>query len=450
VGNAAGPPSNEVFRQMGEEEPTPKSERTARTFDSIGRRNETLRAKLDRIEFSFRNIEAIRTQFHDALTSIDETLAEIEHTSVARLEAERKVESLTAANGGLKSDRTALTDERDALAGAQNGLLARITDLEKLVTVARMASSEARATLEDKSLRLERAERELEDNRRALHALSEQLPAIRAEFVNKEGRLHEAEGQRMTLNDRCGLLMRENDTLRARIDELVVDSSKLSRQLSELEDQRGELKRLLEEVETSLGNETAAHAKLKAAHHDVVEAQRLNEANLQEKLAATTTRLEAAEQLLEEARAGMHDQDATIRELEQSMLEKSLAAKSLEAQLCDLEKDLASARASHVDAEVARTVAAEQLATLVKTLQDNEVDLQRAQQRVATAETRLEEYRKAALGDRASLEEEIASLMEQLEKESAARLFAEGALHSARQERGARREESREVPAEAL
>jgi hypothetical protein len=70
-----------------------KSLKVARTFDSIGRRNEGLRTHLDAIEFSFRNIEAIRAQFYDALTPIDQTLTEIERTKVAHLEAERKFEA---------------------------------------------------------------------------------------------------------------------------------------------------------------------------------------------------------------------------------------------------------------------------------------------------------------------------------------------------------------------
>jgi hypothetical protein len=47
----------------------------------------------------------------------------------------------------------------------------------------------------------------------------------------------------------------------------------------------------------------------------------------------------------------MHEQEAAIRGSEQRVLEKSLEAKSLEAQVADLEKDLASARAGHVEAE---------------------------------------------------------------------------------------------------
>ena len=203
----------------------------------------------------------------------------------------------------------------------------------------------------------------------------------------------------------------------------------------------------LGKLEASYDHETGAHAKLKAAYFDAMETQRLCEGGLREKLSATTTRLEAAEQLLVEARAGMHEQEAAIRKSEQRVLEKSLEAKSLEAQVADLEKDLASARAGHADAEVARTLGAEQTTTLAKSLQEKEVALQRAEQKVATVEAKFDEYKKTTFGDRASLEEKIAQLTEQLDAKSAARLFAEGALRSARQERSARRLEGHDVAA---
>ena len=173
--------------------------------------------------------------------------------------------------------------------------MARASDLEQMVTAGEAASSAALAALAERSAKLEQTERDLDDKRRALHALSEQLPAIRTEFASRETRLREVEQQHAALNDHCALLTQENDVLRTRIEELVVNASKLSRQLSELRDERDEIKGLLRELETSLDHETAAHAKLKAAHFEAIEAQRLSEANLQEKLSATTTRLEAAE-----------------------------------------------------------------------------------------------------------------------------------------------------------
>jgi len=112
----------DAFWQGRDEDSALKYEKVSCNFDSIGQRSETLRAQLESIEFSFRDIEAIRTQFHDALTSIDQTLVEIERTKVANLEAERKLENLTAANDRLQRDRAGLTVERDALTVARKYL----------------------------------------------------------------------------------------------------------------------------------------------------------------------------------------------------------------------------------------------------------------------------------------------------------------------------------------
>jgi chromosome segregation ATPase len=434
----AGAARSGVSGSLSGEEPPLNSEKVARTFDSIGRRNETLRAQLDSIEFSFRNIETIRTQFHDALTSIDRTLTEIERTKVAHLEAERKLEGLTAAHELLAKDRGELRVERDQLAIAQSGLAARIADLEHTVAEAQAVSSEASAALAERSEKLDQTERELDEMRRGLHAANEQLPAIRAEFAAKENRLNEIERQRAALNDHCNLLTEENAALRARLEEFVVNASKVNRELSELRHERDELRRLLQEVENSLGHETAAHAKLKSTHFDAVEAHRFSEANLQEKLAATSTRLEAAQRLLIEARAEMHQQDAAIRESEQRVLDQSIAAKSLEVKVDKLEKDLASAQAVHAEAEAARAAAVERSETFARSMKDQEAKTQTFEQKLAMLEARIEEQAKSALGERAAFEETIAKLTKQCEAEAAARSFAEGALHTARRERSAR------------
>ena len=111
----------------------------------------------------------------------------------------------------------------------------------------------------------------------------------------------------------------------------------------------------------------------------------------------------------------------------------------MEAQIADLEKDLASVRAVHVEVEAARAAAVEQSATLAKSLKDREAAL--PEQKIATLEAGVEEQKRATIGELALFEEKIARLTEQLEAESAARLFAEGALQTAREERGVRRQD---------
>jgi chromosome segregation ATPase len=193
-----------------------KSLKVARTFDSIDRRNEGLRTHLDGIELSFRDIEAIRSQFYEALGPIDQTLIEIERTKVAHLETERKFEGLSEAHERLRADHAILTLDRNGLGVRHQELSERLKDVEKALAVAETGASEARAALTERKAKLERTERELEDDKRRLHTVSEQLRAIRAEFGAKEKRLQEVEQHRAALQDQNALMARENRTLRAR------------------------------------------------------------------------------------------------------------------------------------------------------------------------------------------------------------------------------------------
>jgi hypothetical protein len=75
----------------------------------------------------------------------------------------------------------------------------------------------------------------------------------------------------------------------------------------------------------------------------------------------------------------------------------------------------------------------ERSVTLTKSVKDKEVALNCAEHKIAILEARFEERTKTTLADRNLFEEEIATLMENLEAESAVRLIAEGALQAARQ-----------------
>ncbi len=371
---------------------------------------------------------------------------EIERTKLAHLEAERKLEALTDAHDRLKGEHATLTLDRNALAAKNDEFSGRIKDLERAIAAAEAASSEARGALADRTAKLERNERELEDNRRRLHAVSEQLPALRAEFAAKEKRLQEVEQHRANLQDQHDLLTEESQSLRNRIEELVASGSKLNRQLSELETRRSETAQRVDELEAALNQEAGAHAKLRAAHLDAAEQHRLVASTLREEVSAMYARSEGAERLLTAARVELRERDAAIRGFEQRALETSLAAKAKETALADLEKDLTSVRATYFEVESARAALALRTTELAKALEDKDAAFQRAEQRIEALEARIAEQIRTSLGERELLEEKISKLKEQLEAESATRAFAEGALQSARQERGVRRHEA-EAPA---
>ena len=261
---------------------------------------------------------------------------------------------------------------------------------------------------------------------------------LRADFAAKEKRLQEVEQQLASLHDQHDLLTQENRSLMSRNDEFVANVSKLTRQLDELERGRDDAK----EFEVALTQEKTTHAKLKAALLDAEEAHRISVTKLREELGVMGARSEAAERLLSEARVELRDREAASRGFEQQALESSLAAQSKESALASLEKDLNALRATHAEVDAARLAAAERSTGLAKTLEDRDVTLQRAERKIEALEAKLAEQQKDALGERRLFEEKIAKLQQQFEAEAAARAFAEGALRSAREERGARRQEA--------
>jgi chromosome segregation ATPase len=113
----------------------------------------------------------------------------------------------------------------------------------------------------------------------------------------------------------------------------------------------------------------------------------------------------------------------------------------LEQRAVDVEKDLASARASHAEVDAIRVTLDHRSAELAKALEAKGAALQRAEQKIVTLESRVAEQNKARETEREELEA-LAKLKEQLEAEQAARSFAEGALQAARQERGSRRQDA--------
>jgi crescentin len=265
---------------------------------------------------------------------------------------------------------------------------------------------------------------------------------LRAEFSTKEKRLQEVEQQRAALQDQNALMAQEHRTLRTRSEEFVANASKLNRQLSDLQSRRDDLARRVEELEATIAQETGAHTKLKAAHLDAAEAHRLTASNLREDLSAMTSRSEAAERLLAEAREKLRERDAEIRGFEQRALESSLALKAKDVALADLDKDLTSARALHAETDSIRAALDQRSTELAKALEAKDSALQRAEQKIGIIEARIAEQTKAIEAEREAFEERLAKLKEQLEAEQAARAFAEGGLQAARQERGSRRHET--------
>jgi len=432
-------PAREMMLPNREAEPEPTMDASAQsvasTFDSIGRRNETLRAQLDAIEFAFSNIEIIRSHFLGVLSPIDEILREIERTKTKHHDAESKLEALVIVHDKLKLAHAELTVERNNFAQKQSDFVSRIQDLEAAIQKSMGELNEARAGLATHSARADRLERELEDSKRRLAAVVDQLPSLRTEFVAKEKKLQEVEQQRASLEDRQKLAAQEIRSSRSRIEEMVASASKLNRQINELEGRYADAIRRIAELEAALSQETSAHARLKTAHLDDQESHRLTISNLREEINALNVRSEGAERLLTDARAELRERNAAIRGLEQTALENALAIQTREQTQTELEQTLATAHAKQSETEEARAALEARAGDLSHELDNRTTALKRAEEQISSLEARMAAEVKLAISELETRDATIVKLRADLETQSAARAFAEGALQSARQDR---------------
>jgi chromosome segregation ATPase len=325
--------------------------------------------------------------------------------------------------------------DRNALALKQGEFVARVHDLEAAIQKSTIEVNEARAGLATHSARADRLERELEDSKRRLAVVTEQLPSLRTEFVAKEKKLQEIEQQRANLEDRYKLSTQEVRSSRNRVEEMVASASKLNRQINELEGRNTDALRRIGELEASLAQETAAHARLKTTHLDDSEAHRLSVTNLKEEINALNVRSEGAERLLAEARAELRERNTTIRAHEQSASETSVMLQTSQQTAADLERTLEATHAKHAETEAARAALEGRAGDLARDLANRTTALKRAEEQVAALEASMAAEVKLAISELEQRDALILKLRADLETQSSARAFAEGALQSARQER---------------
>ncbi len=405
------------------------------TFDSIGRRNEALRNQLDSIEVAFRNVEQIKGQFHEILSPIDALLSDIERTKAALHDTTLKLAAATWAHDQLRQDHVGVVSERDSIAEHRDNLL---TDNRQLAVVGRNADSalgEAQLAIGDRTLKIERLERELESASRRILSLSDETQQLRAGLDAKEKALADVEQKRASLFDQHNIAQQEGRALRTKIEDQSAQLSKISRQSSDLEARHNEVSRRAGELEAALTQESGAHSKLKHQHQEESDWHRASTASLQVDLAATRARAEAAERLLVEARQELREKLAEARNLERKLLDASVMANAAEKRFAELEKDYSESRSRITDLEASRATLVDRSGALAKATKVKEVALAKAEQKIDYLETRIAELTKAHNTQRVQLEAKAAQLSEQLEAEGAARAFAEGALQSARKDR---------------
>ncbi len=320
---------------------------------------------------------------------------------------------------------------------------------------ASLADAESRVTAQESTLRsrdveieqlkLERAERraqiaELETSHAAVSARLAEIEDDAAAFKSRaelaEGRHRESEALAGKLQQERVLFEQEHMVLQKRLEQANAEAAQLASRLGQVEEQLSlERKRALdlENGRLTAEAETAKSARV-----------------LEGKLETQRTDLSAVEAKLEASLARVAKLDELNTALTQRLAEANLRQKAMEDEKTSLihateraastaqarEQETEAMRRDFLSLEAARAAAVERAEELARLAASRETAAKRAERQIALLKERLEVAQADHARKRAVLDERLSKMQTQYERERAERAIIEGALETARRDRG--------------
>lgn len=401
----------------------------------IGKRNEDIRQGVESLLARLHDIAVFRTQVEVLVAGVANVIDELEATRSklgesqgaliaerdSHAEARRRIGDLASALERIDADHRMLFAERDRLDGVVQSL--------------EFALDENGLAMREKEIILTDLQREL-SNECELH---------RQTAAENEGRRTEVERLSLLVaalendladqRDRWGLTEDENRTLRIALEEAQNASLRLNRRVSELEPVIQRLREQNAQLESSFHAERESSDRTRAQAADEQERLKGEIGAKQVKLEAVSSRADANERFLAEARRQLRDKLEELRVSERKSIDASLQVNTLQKRLEAAEREGVQAAVKTEEVEKSRRLILERSEVLTKAMKNKDAALQKTEQKLQFLTERLEDTALRTAKSREQYEQRIAELTEQLEKEKTERALAEGALQSARRER---------------
>jgi crescentin len=413
----------------------PRQEQQVDPLSVIGKRNEDLRQGVEVLFERLEQIDQFRAQFQGLVGGVATVIEELEATKLRFAEVQ----------GSLNAERDAHTDVRGRLAQTsadldrltqENQLLGNERSrLEGMVHQLESASEEMSLALREKEISINDLERQLRGEAERARQLNSENESRREEIDRLSGIVAALELDIGNLQDKTGLLEEENRTLAQALQDAQASTFRLNRQVSELEPLVQRLREQNAQLDHNLQSEREMRDRLNSQKIEESERARADVSALQVKLEAVSSRADANERFLGEARRQLRDKLEELRVSERKGIDAALQVNTLQKKIEANERDQAQAAAKIEELENSRKLIMERADMIAKAAKAKDVALQKTEQKIAFLSDRIEENAKRAQRDRDQLEARLAEMAEALEKERTERAIAEGALQSARRDR---------------
>jgi chromosome segregation ATPase len=415
-------------------------------LDALAKVNEELRDRCINIVNRSDDLLALRNEFIEVFGDVGKILKNTEATSSALAERNAKLALEEEEHGALKQRYRALHEENETNRNDNSVLRSEVQRHETLVSSreARIEALEADlAKQKDGAASLWSA---LEQERFVANLATEKLQVALAD-VDRSTALTEAlQVEGAAANDRCSKAEFHARALQDSLAEAQGEAKQLRDSLTESQQRSGGLEQSREaaeiEIESFRKRVEALESALSASQleHEMgqmlwgrrAEESRDEIAALRAQLDADSSRAEATEQLLAEARAELIGKvvDLSAKERHIEQLEARIAP--LNERCEQARTEIAELVAKIAEGEKSHAKLADRAQALVRAMNDKRAKLESAEERIILLNKRLaDDSVKFAVASE-QFEQKISELTAQFEREKNARIVVSGALEASR------------------
>ena len=420
------------------------------TLESIGMRNEALRAQFQQVEDGLIAAERAHGQFHALLSPLSDLLAEFDGCKGRLQELKTKCALIEEAHAALNARHATVQAERDSTAAAVVAAQRDNRELRQRLQRFESTLAAAQKELKDGAAGREKLERALEVESRRTASQNNELARLRAELASRDQALAKLEAGLKEASDQTALAAQDNLSLR---ESGKAQSERLDaalRRLSEHEAAAERDKQRIVALEQQLADEQGAHASLRGKHIDHIERSRAEISTLANSVHAVRGRVDVTNKLLDQTRGQFREKVEELRDAERRLLECGIQIDALEKSERTLKEDLAAANDHIAGVDRMRATLVDQVNSLNEMVRAKDAALLTATRNNELLAARLEDATATAKRGKEDVDRRIAALHEEVARLRAERQLADGAIEAARLERREPRLAAEPPPAPAL
>ena len=400
----------------------------------LGKDNEAVRNLLADAEHRMGELDAVKQAIGKLVEPVSKALRDFELAKSERLSLQTVLNTTRIAYGKLRNEMSLLEKRAGILEGECARLQEDLGIAQDYVESLEATKSEQTAALSAKQAEIADLRRRIQHDTAELQSTREENHRLGEHVINSDKKMVQLEDELATARQKVTLAERERAAMQTSLDEALSEQSRISRRLVEADNALTASNARLRQLESALNEAESERTRLAQAADEAKERHQ-NEINIQRmRFDALQARASTTEKLLEEGRQALATRAEEIRTYERRMSEATLVRNMIEGKLGQIESGLAERDAQINDLEKARTTLAERNDVLNKAVGTRESAYNRAQEKIASLEDRIEQLESELRGNRETTEVQLEDLSSHLHRERAERTMMEGALEAARKD----------------